>query len=55
MEGKTEANSRLIAASPLLLEACQAVDRAAVGDGIDMATAIDLCLQAIAKTKEVER
>ena len=46
---QTQANARLIAAGPELLEACDMVQRAYVGDGIDMSRAVDACLLAIAK------
>lgn len=44
-----EANARLIAAAPDLLNACELTERAWCGDGVDMATAVDACLLAIAK------
>ena len=33
------------------LAACKLTERAAVGDGVDMATAVDACLLAIAKAE----
>lgn len=41
--------SHLYAAAPKLLEACDLVQRAWVGDGVEMAEAVDACLLAIAK------
>ena len=43
------ANAKLIAAAPDLLEACQLVERAYVGDGVNMSVAVDACLLAIKK------
>ena len=48
-------NARLIAAAPELLEACQLVERAAVGDGVDTSRAIDACLLAIDRAPWRER
>ena len=45
------ANAALIASAPDMLDALEAVDRAWVGDGIEMIEAVDLCLLAIAKAK----
>ena len=50
-----EANARLIAAAPEMLEACQLVERAAVGDGVDTSRAIDACLLAIDRATGRER
>jgi hypothetical protein len=46
------ANARLIAAAPELLEALLLVERAWTGDGVDMGTAIDSALLAIAKATQ---
>ena len=46
-----DADANLIAAAPDLLDACELVDRAATGDGVEMSTAVDACLLAIAKAK----
>ena len=46
---QTLANARLIASAPDLYEACKLIDRAWVGDGVDMAFAVDAVLLAIAK------
>ncbi len=35
-----------------LIEACEAVERAWVGDGIDMATAVDMCLEVLSLVKK---
>lgn len=43
--------ARLIAAAPTMLEALELVQRAWVGDGVDMASAVDACLLAIAKAE----
>jgi hypothetical protein len=48
-QGEAEANARLIAAAPALLAACELVQRAWVGDGVEMASAVDACLLAIAQ------
>ena len=45
------ANARLIAVAPDLLEACELVERAWAGDGVDMSRAVDACLLVIAKVK----
>ena len=42
----------LMKASEDLYEACELVDRAWAGDGVDMATAVDACLLAIAKVEQ---
>ena len=46
------ANARLIAAAPALLEACKLVERAWVGDGIEMLRAVDECLLAVGKAEK---
>lgn len=46
-----EDDAKLIAAAPDLREACELVQRAWTGDGVDMATAVDACLLAIAKAE----
>jgi hypothetical protein len=46
------ANAQLIAAAPEMLAALNQVERAWVGDGIGMSTAVDSCLLAIAKATE---
>jgi len=43
-----EANAHLIASAPEMLEALNQVERAWVGDGIEMSAAVDSCLLAIA-------
>jgi len=48
------ANAHLIAAAPMLYDACDLVQRAWAGDGVDMATAIDSCLLALAKAEGKE-
>lgn len=48
------ANARLIAAAPDLLEACDLVQRAHVGDGVTMAEAVDACLLAIDKAHGIK-
>ena len=47
----SEANANLIAASPDMYKACEAVQRAWAGDNVDMSYAVDLCLLAIAKAE----
>ena len=49
-----DVNAHLIAAAPDMYEACQLVDRAWVGDGVDMATAVDAVLLALAKAEGQE-
>jgi hypothetical protein len=44
-----DARLRIMHAGPRLLEACDTVQRAWVGDGVTMAEAVDACLLAIAE------
>jgi hypothetical protein len=46
---KAESHLRIMHAGPKLLEACDLVQRAHVGDGVSMADAVDACLLAIAE------
>lgn len=46
-----KANAQLIASAPDLYEACKLVDRAWVGDGVDMSLAVDAVLLALAKAE----
>jgi hypothetical protein len=50
-EEESLANAQLISAAPDLLEALELVERAYVGDGIEMEVAIDACLLVIEKAK----
>jgi len=50
-----EANALLMAAAPEMLAALNQVERAWVGDGIGMSTAVDSCLLAIAKATEANQ